>query len=495
MASKYDGLARIIIQNVGGKENVKSVAHCVTRLRFKLKDESLANEEVLEQTDGVLQIIKSGGQFQVVIGPHVTDVYDTVLAIGKFQSGGLVDADGNPLEEDGGEAPKGFMNVVMDLIFGIIQPILGPLAAAGMIKGFLALFAFLGIMQKTDGAYMLFNAVADGFFYFLPIILGYTSAKKFRCSEFVGMAMGAALVYPAMVSSTAGEVLGTVLSGTPFEMSYYLTFFGIPVVMPASGYASSVVPIILSMFVVAKIEKFFKKVLPSAVNFFATPLCTLLIGVALTYLVIGPIASLLTSAVLMAFNACSSLPVVGGAVAGALVGGLWQVLVIFGLHWALIPVSIANLATNGFDTALVGSVGCTMAQIAAVLAIYLKTHDKKVKDIALPSMITGFFGTTEPAIYGVTLPRMKPFIFSCIGGAISGGFVGFMGARILITGYSGIMALARYVDPTGAIGLSNVAYAAIGMLIAAAVGFLLTWFFWDEKEWSEKNASKKKQAA
>lgn len=495
MASKYDGLARIIIQNVGGKENVKSVAHCVTRLRFKLKDESLANEEVLEQTDGVLQIIKSGGQFQVVIGPHVTDVYDTVLAIGKFQSGGLVDADGNPLEEDGGEAPKGFMNVVMDLISGIIQPILGPLAAAGMIKGFLALFAFLGVMQKTDGAYMLFNAVADGFFYFLPIILGYTSAKKFRCSEFVGMAMGAALVYPAMVSSTAGEVLGTVLAGTPFEMSYYLTFFGIPVVMPASGYTSSVVPIILSMFVVAKIEKFFKKTIPSEVNFFATPLFTLLIGVSLTYLVIGPVASLLTSLVLMIFNACSSLPVVGGAAAGALVGGLWQVLVIFGLHWALVPVSIANLATNGFDTALVGKVGCEMAQIAVVLAIYLKTRDKKVKDIALPAMITGFFGTTEPAIYGVTLPRMKPFIFSCIGGAVSGAFVGFMGSKILINGYSGIMALARYVDPTGVIGLSNVTYAAIAMGIAAIIGFLLTWFFWDEKEWSEKSASKKKQAA
>lgn len=222
MASKYDGLARIIIQNVGGKENIKSVAHCVTRLRFKLKDESKANDDVLEQTDGVLQIIHSGGQYQVVIGPHVTDVYDTVLAVGHLQAGGLVDDDGNPIDGDeGSDAPKGVLNIIMDLISGILQPILGPLAAAGMVKGFLALFAFLGWMTSTDGAYMIINAFADGFFYFLPIILGYTSAKKFGANPFIGMAMGAALTYPTMVNSTAGDVLGTVFSGTPFEMSYY----------------------------------------------------------------------------------------------------------------------------------------------------------------------------------------------------------------------------------------------------------------------------------
>lgn len=491
MASKYDGLARIIIQNVGGKENVRSVAHCVTRLRFKLKDESLANDEVLEQTDGVLQIIKSGGQYQVVIGPHVGDVYDAVTTIGKFQAGGLVDDDGNPIDGEEDAAPKGVMNVVMDLISGILQPILGVLAAAGMIKGFLALFAFLGWMSATDGAYMIFNAVADGFFYFLPIILGYTSAKKFGCSEFVGMAMGAALTYPSMVAlKSSAEVLGTVLTGTPFEMSYYITFFGIPVVMPASGYTSSVVPIILSMFVVSKIYKALKKSLPASINFFATPLLSLLVGVALTYLAIGPIASLLTSLVLMLFNACSALPVVGATLAGVIVGGLWQVLVIFGLHWALVPVSIANLSANGFDTVLVGKVACEMAQIACVAAIYLKSSNKKVKDLALPSIITGFFGTTEPAIYGITLPRMKPFVFSCIAGAVGGLVATVMGGKIFINGYSGVMAIARYIDPAGSVGLSSAFAAAAAMVAAVIVGFLLTWFFWNEKAWEEKGGKK-----
>lgn len=495
MASKYDGLARIIIQNVGGKENINSVAHCVTRLRFKLKDESKANDEVLEQTDGVLQIMHAGGQYQVVIGPHVTDVYDAVLQVGHLTGGGEVDIDGNPIEGGNDERPKGALNIIMDLISGIIQPLLGMLAAAGMIKGLLSLFAFLGVLQSTDGLYMVMNAIGDGFFYFLPIILGYTSAKKFGCSEFIGMAMGAALTYPAMVNSTAGDVLGTVFTGTPFEMSYYLTFLGIPIIMPASGYTSSVVPIILSMFVVSKIEKGFKKVISPMVSFFLTPLLTCVIGVSLTYLIIGPVASALTNLVLLIFNTVTNLPVVGGTVAGVLIGGFWQVLVIFGLHWALVPVSIANLSTNGFDTVLVGKVACEMAQIAVVLAIVLKTKDKKVRDIGIPAIITGFFGTTEPAIYGVTLPRMKPFIFSCIGGAIAGGFATAMGAKIFVNGYSGIMALARYIDPTpGGTGITSAMYGAIAMLIGAAIGFLLTWFFWNEKDWAEKNTKKKKAA-
>lgn len=366
------------------------------------------------------------------------------------------------------------------------------LAAAGMVKGLLSLFAFLGWMTSTDGTYMVLNAAADGFFYFLPIILGYTSAKKFGCSEFIGMCMGAALCYPAMVNSTAGEVLGTVFGGTPFEMSYYLTFLGIPIIMPASGYTSSVVPIILSMMVVARLEKAFKKVISPLVSFFLTPLLTVVVGVALTYLVIGPVASLLTSVVLLIFNTVTALPVVGGTVAGVLIGAFWQVLVIFGLHWALVPISIANLSANGFDTVLVGKIACEMAQIACVLAIVLKTKDKKVRDIGIPAIITGFFGTTEPAIYGVTLPRMKPFVFSCIGGAIGGGFATFMGAKIFVNGYSGIMALARYIDPTpGGMGITSAVYGAIAMAIGAAIGFLLTWFLWDEKGWAAKGGKKK----
>lgn len=493
MASKYDGLARIILQNVGGKGNVNSVFHCVTRLRFRLKDESKANTEVLEQTDGIIQILKSGGQYQIVIGPQVGDVYDAVLAVSGLTGAGEVDEEGNPVDSGESQGKKGVLDTVIDFISGVIHPCLGVLAACGMLKGILTLLVFAGLIAKTDGFYQVLYALGDGFFYFLPVVLGYNAAKKLRVSEFVGLAMGFALCYPAMVNSTSLDVLGTLFAGTSFEMNYHLTFLGIPIVFPASGYTSSVVPIVLAMLAVAQLEKFFKKIMPASIAFFAVPLCTLIIGISLTYLVIGPVASLLTSAVLIVFNFLFSLPAPGGVLAGALFGGLWQVMVIFGVHFAFIPMYIANLAENGYDLIMPAQQAATMAQIAVVAAIYLKTRDKKVKSIALPAFITGFFGTTEPAIYGVTLPRKRPFVFSCIAAACAGAFTGLMGTKMFEAGYSGIMTLARNIDPTGVEGISNMVEVAISMVIAIVVGFLLTWLFWNEKDW-DKSGEKKLDA-
>ena len=307
MASKYDGLARIIIQNVGGKSNIISVAHCITRLRFKLKDESKANKEVLESTDGVIKVMQAGGQYQVVIGNQVNDVYDAVLEVGHLTAAGAVDEDGNAVEEDNaGGGKKSPVSMLIDVISGTLQPTLGVLAATGIIKGLLALFDFIGLIPSTSGTYQVWYAVADGFFYFLPIILGYTAAKKFKINEFIGMAIGIALCYPAMVNSTAGEVLGTVFGGTAFEMSYYQTFMGIPVIMPASGYTSSVVPIILAVAVAAPIEHWLKKVIPDVIKLFVVPFVTLVIMVPLTYLVIGPVASVLCSILSLVFRMMAS---------------------------------------------------------------------------------------------------------------------------------------------------------------------------------------------
>ena len=491
MASKYDGLARIIIQNVGGKGNINAVSHCVTRLRFQLKDESKANTEVLEQTDGVVSIVRAGGQYQVVIGPSVHQVYDAVLSVGHLSGSGLVNEDGSPVEGGDAQAKRGVLEVAMDLISGIIAPCLGILAAAGMIKGLLALLSFAGLVAQTDGFYQVLTAVGNGFFYFLPVVLGYTSAKKFNSNVFIGLAMGFALCYPAMVNSTSGEVLGTVFAGTPFEMNYYMTFLGLPIVMPPSGYTSTIVPIILSMFVVAKIEHFLKAHIPAAIEFFMTPMLTLGIGVSLTYLLIGPIASALTSAVLVVFEAIYAIPAVGGTIAGAVLGGTYQVLVIFGLHWALMPIRLANLGTLGYDNVLVPAVTGVFAQGMVVLAIYLKSHDKKTRDIALPSFITSLFGTSEPAIYGVTLPRMKPFIFGCIGSTVAGAYLGFMGTKAFQQAYSGFMGFTQYLDPSGVAGYSQVIQWATGCIIAMIVAFLLAWFFWDEKAWEDKAAAKK----
>ena len=491
VASKYDALARIIIQNVGGKSNIKSVTHCVTRLRLQLVDEEKANTEVLEQTDGVVQVVRAGGQYQVVIGPQVHNVYDAVLEVGHLTGAGEVNEDGSAVEGTDGPAKKGVLTIAMDLISGILSPCLGILAAAGMIKGLLALFAFLGVIAQTDGIYQVLTAVGNGFFYFLPVVLGYTSAKKFKCNEFVGLAMGFALCYPAMVSSTSGDVLGTVLSGTPFEMSYYMTFGGIPIIMPPSGYTSTIVPIILAMFVVAKMEHFFKNHIPTAVEFFLTPMLTLALGCSLTYLVIGPLASVLTNIVLVIFEVLMALPVVGGTVTGIILGASYQVLVIFGLHWALMPIRLANLAQLGYDNVLVPAVTGVFAQGMAVLVVYLKSRDKKVRDLALPAFVTSLFGTSEPAVYGVTLPRMKPFAFGCVASGVAGAYLGTMGTKAFQQAYSGFMGFTQYLDPSGVAGYSQVFQWALGCIIAMVISFALNWLFWDEKKWADEKAATK----
>lgn len=482
MPSKYDGLARIIIQNVGGKSNINSVAHCITRLRFKLKDESKANKDVLEATDGVIKVMQSGGQYQVVIGNNVADVYDAVLEVGHFQGAGTVDEDGNAVddgESDGGK--KSPVSILIDMISGVIQPTLGVLAATGIIKGLLALFSFLNILPATSGTYQVLYAVGDGFFYFLPIILGYTAAKKFKMNEFIGMAIGIALCYPAMVNITGGEVLGTLFAGTAFEMSYYTTFLGIPVIMPASGYTSSVVPIIIACALGAMLEKWLRKVIPDVIKLFVVPFVTLVVMVPLTYLVIGPIATILCNLLTAIFSVIYGIPVVGGLIAGVLIGASCQVLVIFGLHWGLVPLGLINYATLGYDFILSPYFCISFAQTFVVLAMLLKTRDDKLKKIALPAFISGIFGVTEPAIYGVTLPKKKPFIYSCIGGAIGGGFIGFMGARSYTMGGLGLFGLPSYIDTVGDTGIQSLIYVVIGTVIASVIGFVLTWVLYKDE--------------
>ena len=301
-------------------------------------------------------------------------------------------------------------------------------------------------------------------------------------NEFIGMAIGVALCYPNMVNITSGEVLGTVLGGTPFEMTYYTTFFGIPVVMPASGYTSSVVPIILAVAIGAQLEKWLRKVIPDVIKLFIVPFVTLVVMVPLTYLVIGPISAILCSIITMIFSAVYSIPVVGGAVAGILIGAFWQVLVIFGLHWGLVPLGLINYSTLGYDYILSPYFCVSFAQTFVVLAMLLKTRDDKLKKVALPAFISGLFGVTEPAIYGVTLPKKKPFVISCIGGAIGGAFIGLMGTRSFAMGGLGLFGLPSYIDATGGTGIQNMIYVIIGTIIASVIGFVLTWFLYKDED-------------
>lgn len=459
---KYEQLARDIIQQVGGKENVSSVVHCITRLRFKLKDESKANTEAIKNMDGVVTVMKSGGQYQVVIGNHVPDVYKAVVEVGGFQNQ-------SPIEDE--EGPKGSLfSRFIDIISSIFTPVLGVLAATGMIKGFNALFVAVGWLDNTSGTYQLLNAIGDSLFYFFPIFLGYTAIKKFGGSPFIGMAIGASLVYPTLSTLTAGDPLYTVFTGTMFESPIHITFLGVPVILMT--YSTSVIPIIIAAFFAAKLEKFLKTVIPDVIKMFIVPLLTLLVIVPLTFILIGPIATwagmLLGSATVAVYN-------LSPLIAGLFLGGLWQVFVIFGLHWGLVPVAINNLTSLGADPVLALVFAASFAQIGAVLAVFLRIKNQKIKTLSIPAFISGIFGVTEPAIYGVTLPLKKPFIMSCIGGAVGGGIMGIMGTQVYMIGGLGVFGYPSNISPEG---ITTGFYGSlIGTAVAFVVGFVLTYLF------------------
>jgi beta-glucoside PTS system EIICBA component len=461
---KHEQLAKDILANVGGKENVSSVVHCVTRLRFRLKDEKKANTDVLKNMDGVVTVMKSGGQYQVVIGNHVPDVYAAVLQVGNL--GAISENSDSRSDEKMSMGAK-----FIDLISGVFQPILGVLAATGMIKGFAALILALGWVEATSGTYQLLNLAGDGLFNFLPIFLGYTAMKKFGGSPFIGMAIAAALVHPTLATLTTGEVSNVLFKGTLFESPIHITFLGIPVIM--MSYASSVIPIILSSYVASRVEKGLKKIIPDVVKTFVVPFFTIAIMVPLTFLAIGPIStwagSLLGAATLWIYE-------LSPIVAGLVLGGFWQVFVIFGLHWGLVPIAINNLTTMGNDPVLATTVMVCFAQIGAVLAVMLKTRDKAIKSLSVSSFISGIFGVTEPAIYGITLPLKKPFIMSCIGGAVGGGIIGATAGKLWMFGGMGIFVFPAFIKPGSGLDMSF--YGSIIALIAGfAVAFVLTYLF------------------
>jgi len=454
---KYEKLAKDIIKNVGGKDNVISVAHCVTRLRFKLRDESKAKTNVFKKMDGVVTVLSSGGQYQVVIGNHVPDVYSEVASIGGFGEGSDDDApnDGKLLDK------------FIDIVSGVFTPILSVLCAGGMMKGFNALFMALGFYGMDSGTYMILNAIGDSIFYFFPIFLGYTSAKKFKLNPFVGMAIGAALVYPSIVGSMGLEPMSVFFEGSLFASPVRLKFLGLPVVM--MNYTSSVIPIIFATYMGSKFEKGFKKIIPDVVKSFLVPFFTMLVAIPLTFLVVGPITTILSQLLGSGILAVLEFSPV---LAGLVLGGLWQVMVIFGLHWGVIPAAINNLMTSGYDVILALVFAASFAQIGVVLAIMFKTKDKKLKALSISAFISGIFGVTEPAIYGITLPRKKPFVISCIAASIGGGVAGLMGAKTYMMGGLGIFALPSAIHPVDGMSTSFFAYI-VAMIVGFGLGFVM----------------------
>lgn len=485
---KYENLAKEIVKNVGGKENINSVNHCITRLRFKLKDEKKANDDVLKKTEGVVTVMKSGGQYQVVIGNHVGDVYEDVLSVAGI-------SEGSSSEEP--DEKMSLFDRLIDIISGSFQPFLGVLAASGMLKGILSAFVAFGWMSGESDVYKLLFNIGDAIFYFMPIVIGYTSAKKFKLAPLVGMTIGMALCMPALQKDTLAALFESVgaspmvVGSGVFEGTAYMKLFGfIPII--ANNYVSSVVPVIFVVAFAAQVQKLAKKIIPEMIQNFFVPFFVLLISVPVGFIVIGPVITILTNLFQVGFEAVANFSPI---LYGVLLGVLWQVLVIFGLHWSVVPLSFIQLQQFGYSQALTPMFGTTFAQTAVVIAMFFKLKDKATKSLAIPAMISGFFGITEPAIYGLSLPRKKPFYYSMVGAGVGGAIMMMFDLKSYTTGGLGIFGIFNYVNPNtnDASGIwKSLVAAGVSMVIA----FVLTYFFWsdDTVEAAEEESSSLVQA-
>lgn len=448
MCRNYGELASDIVAHVGGEQNVKSLKHCVTRLRFVLKDESKAETDYLKNRDGIVTVVSAGGQYQVVIGNQVADVYDAILRVAKIAGGGEAENDGKS-----GTSEMNLFDRFVDIVSGIFQPVLGVLCAAGILKGLTAVAVVFGLDQKS-GLYLILNAAGDGMFQYLPLFLAITASRRFKLDSFTGLALGCAMVYPTLATSIKSST----------------NFWGIPVMLPAGGYYQTVVPIILAVWFATIIQKQMKKIMPDAIKMFAVPLMTLLICVPVSLLAIGPVANGLSAAVGYAFTSVYRFSPV---LYGTLLGGFWQVLVMFGLHWGLVPLALIDFAQKGCSTSLVAATAVCFAQTGALAAIMLRSKEVKVKQVGFPALISSVFGITEPAIYGLTLPMRLPFVMTCVAGAVQGAYCGLTDITGYTMGGMGVFAFPSFVN-TATHSMKCVLDFGIASLIALVMGFVLT---------------------
>lgn len=445
----YRALAGQILEKVGGEQNISSATHCATRLRLVLRDESVAATAAIEKMPGVITVIKAGGQYQVVIGNKVPQVYEGLTAITTLgAASGAAD-----------DAPKGnVLNRFIQLISSIFLPSLWPLAGAGLLKALLTLATNFHWLSTGGTTYTIINASADAIFYFLPLFLAVNAAKRFKANQFTAMALAGALVYPSIVALAS--------AGTP------VTFLGLPVVM--MNYTSSVIPIVVAVWLQSYLERFLNKVLPDWLRNFTTPLLVMLVMVPFTLMTVGPITTYaakgLASGVNWLFGAAPWL-------GGALMGGLWEVFVLFGLHWGFVPIIINDLSVQGYSLLAGPLLAAVLAQAGAALAVALRSRSAQRRELAGPSALSGFVaGITEPAIYGVNLPLKRPFYFGIAGGAIGGAIAGAGGGAVSTFVFPSLLTIPAFMNH------GNFALQLIGTAIAIIIGFVLTFLFVDREQ-------------
>lgn len=453
MAKDYNALAKSIVELVGGEENVISLAHCVTRLRFKLKDISKAKTDEIKNLNGVLKVMESAGQYQVVIGSDVEDVYNVILATTHITAIGAEKASAEETASDTGKKQK-LSAVLIDTISGIFTPFLGAFTGAGLLKGFMVLFVTLGVLDKASTTYTILNAAGDGVFYFLPIFLAYCAGSKFGAKPFISMAIASALVYPNITA------LFSATDPIPVD------FMGIPVHM--ISYTSSVLPIIAACFVQAKLEKLLNRIIPKMLRGIFIPVLDLLILVPLTFIVVGPITDMLGQALSTIIETGMHLcPPVGGF----LMAALWPVMIIFGIHWAFVPIALNNLAVLGYDYLLPLTVGCNFGIAAACLAVFLKTKNKDLKQAAGSDVISALIGgVTEPAVYGILLKYKKPMVIVCLVNGIGGAICGIFNVTRNVQMSVNLLTIPAIWAVYGPWGVVAIVVSFVG-------SFVLTWLF------------------
>jgi len=416
MAKDFSKMSSDIMKYIGGVDNVIDIAHCATRLRFRLKNSDIVNRAMLEQTEGVIKTLESGGQFQIVIGNKVSLVYEEILKNNKNLTLGQEDKDS--------EKNKNVFDAFIATVAAIFTPVLMVMCGSGVLKGILAIAVSAG-MSTDSGTYIVLYAAADAFFVFMPFLLAFSSAKRFGANQFLAVTLAGSLVYPNIITAINNEVT--------------LTFLGIPLVL--LNYHSTVLPIIVAVFVLSKLEKMLKRIIPEAVYSFMMPCIALAVMTPLSLLVIGPVLTTAANGLATAYEMIADIPIL----AGIIVGAFWEVLVIFGVHWTFVPIMLNNVSLYGADTLSSLVAPAIFSQAGAALGVFLKTKKQDVKSLAGSAALSGVFGITEPAIYGVTLKYKKPFYAAMLSGAVGAVIAAFSKAAGIGAPIPGLLTLPCWV--------------------------------------------------
>ena len=493
--NKYQVTAREVVEAIGGSDNIKSVIHCFTRLRFSLKDDSIPNDDQVNQISGVLDVARANNQYQVVIGQTVDDVYDEVIKIlgPQYAGQGQEAADSNNSEQDnqdlsfGGKIKNAFFQLI-GVITGSMMPVIGLLAASGMLKGILNILTNFCHMSTASPTYTIINSMGDAAFYFLPIIVGFTAAQKLGSNPVIVSLIGGFLIYPDLVKIYASGKFSYFLAGVGINAN----FFGIPIHIPQ--YTYSIFPMIFAAWMAAKIEPWIKKWMPVTLRQIFTPLVEIFLVGMTVLIIVGPVISFISEGIA---GVLQWLLTVNTALSGLIIGGLYQILVIFGLHWAVIPLIANDIAATGHSV-LNGIISITMvAQGAGALAVWFKTkHNPELKGLSMSAAISAAVGITEPAMYGVNLKYGRVFMTSSIGAAIGGLVNGLL--KVDMYGFTGsLIGFPSFVPKAGQGNPNNLLNFWIASIVTIIAAFALTYFFgYKENDAnSPKNAPKKKTLA